>query len=106
MSSGRTAASSSLTAAGPSTRTWSAVLVVGLCTFAVFLPSLWNGFVAWDDDKNFLENPAYRGLHGEQLRWMFTHFHLGHYQPLSWVTLGLDYTLGGMNPFVYHLTNV
>ena len=29
-----------------------------------------------------------------------------HYIPLSWMTLGLDYKLWGMNPFGYHLTNV
>lgn len=48
----------------------------------------------------------FRGLGAEQLRWMFTSFHLGHYQPLAWVTLGLDFTLWGMNPLGYHLTNV
>ena len=33
-------------------------------------------------------------------------FHLGHYVPLSWMTLGLDYLLWGMNPRGYHLTNL
>src|SRR5262249_40773538 len=30
----------------------------------------------------------------------------GHYQPLTWMTLGLDYTVWGMNPVGYHLTNL
>ncbi len=38
--------------------------------------------------------------------WMFTTFHLGHYQPLSWLTLGIDYSIWGLNPFGYHLTNL
>jgi len=37
---------------------------------------------------------------------MFTTFHLGHYQPLSWLTFSLDYWLWGMDPFGYHLTNI
>jgi tetratricopeptide (TPR) repeat protein len=37
---------------------------------------------------------------------MWTTFHLGHYVPLSWMTLGLDYTLWGMNPLGYHLTSL
>src|ERR1041384_7292927 len=37
---------------------------------------------------------------------MFTTFLMGHYQPLTWVTLGLDYVIWGMNPFGYHLTNL
>ena len=81
-------------------------LFVGLITVVVFLPTLANGFVNWDDEKNFLPNPHYRGLGLEQLGWMWSTFHLGHYVPLSWMTLGFDYTLWGMNPKGYHLTNV
>ncbi|MFQ5883071.1 MAG: tetratricopeptide repeat protein [Candidatus Methylomirabilales bacterium] len=75
-------------------------------TVLVFLPTLGNEFVRWDDDGNFLENIHYRGLGWAQLRWMFTTFHMGPYQPLSWVTLGLDYLLWGLNPVGYHLTNL
>src|SRR5881628_1431255 len=32
--------------------------------------------------------------------------HLGHYIPLTWMTLGLDYLLWGMNPFGYHLMSL
>jgi tetratricopeptide (TPR) repeat protein len=77
-----------------------------LVTLAACFPALSNGFVNWDDDRNFLTNPAYRGLGWAQLRWMFTTFHLGPYQPLSWMTLGLDYLVWGMNPRGYHLTSV
>lgn len=85
---------------------WLMPILVALLTFAAFLPAVHNGFVDWDDDKNFLENPRYRGLGWTQLRWMFTTFHEGHYQPLSWLTLGLDYVVWGMAPFGYHLTNL
>ncbi|HSF59198.1 MAG TPA: hypothetical protein VLD83_14095, partial [Candidatus Binatia bacterium] len=53
-----------------------------------------------------MNNPHYRGWGWSQLRWMFTTFHLGPYQPLSWFTLGSDYLIWGMNPFGYHLTNL
>src|SRR6058998_3018459 len=80
-------------------------LVIAFSTFAAFLPTLHNQFVSWDDDKNFLENPDYRGLAWTNLRWMWT-THLGHYIPLTWMTLGLDYLLWGMNPLGYHLTSL
>jgi len=35
---------------------------------APFLPALTQGFVAYDDDVLFLNNPYYRGLGAEQLR--------------------------------------
>lgn len=78
------------------------VLIVSL----VFYPVLQNGFVEWDDAVNFLQNPHYRGLGWEQISWMVTTFHGGHYQPLSWLTLGFDYVLWGMDPLGYHLTNL
>jgi tetratricopeptide (TPR) repeat protein len=79
---------------------------LALVTFLVFLPTLWNGFVAWDDYMNFLENPAYRGLTWPQIRWMFSTTLMGHWIPLTWLTFGLDYVLWGMNPAGYHLTSL
>ena len=79
--------------------------LVATTVLLLYLPALRNGFVSWDDEKNFVQNTHYRGLGLEQLRWMWTTFHLGHYVPLSWMSLGLDYTLWGMNPLGYHLTS-
>ncbi|TMB73939.1 MAG: tetratricopeptide repeat protein [Deltaproteobacteria bacterium] len=81
-------------------------LFVAIVTLAVFFPATRNEFVAWDDYELLVNNPRYRGLGWEQLRWMFSTFYMGHYQPLSWVTFGLDYLLWGMDPFGYHLTSV
>jgi len=80
--------------------------LVAAITFAAFSPALHNDFVNWDDGDNLVENPNYRGLGWANLRWMFTTFHMGPYQPLSWVTLGADYMLWGMDPKGYHLTNL
>lgn len=85
---------------------WLAPLLVALATGAAFLPALSNDFVNWDDDKILTDNPYYRGLGWQQLRWMFTTFHMGHYQPLSWLSFAVDYLIWGMNPFGYHLTSL
>jgi tetratricopeptide (TPR) repeat protein len=78
------------------------VVLVVLC----FHPVLDNGFVTFDDDAALTENPHYRGLSPAHLAWMFTTFHLGHYQPLSWLTHGLVYVIWGMDPVGYHLVNL
>ena len=85
---------------------WAGGALVGGLTFIVFLPSLQLGFINWDDVVNFLRNPFYRGLGWPNLQWMFTSFRLGHYIPITWMTLGLDYVLWGMNPRGYHLTSL
>lgn len=74
--------------------------------FIVFLPVIGAGFVNLDDGGNFLNNPHFRGLDWARLRWMLTPAHQEHFQPLSWLTLALDYTLWGMNPAGFHLTNL
>jgi len=79
--------------------------VLGLVTFLVFSPALLNGFVEWDDQVNLLQNSNYRGLGWKQIGWMFTNTLMGHYIPVTWLTFGLDYTLWGMKPLGYHLTN-
>jgi Flp pilus assembly protein TadD len=92
-----------------SRRAWLvALLVLGSAsvTWVVFGSSLHHGFTDWDDPINFLDNPHYRGLGWRQLRWMLTTNLMGHWIPVTWLTLGGDYALWGMNPFGYHLTNL
>jgi protein O-mannosyl-transferase len=86
-----------------------AVLVpvaLGVLTAVAFLPVLGNGFVDWDDTRNLVANPNYRGLGWTQLQWMATESHQGHFVPLAWFTLALDYLVWGMNPTGYHLTSL
>jgi hypothetical protein len=79
--------------------------VVAVIAFAAFVPALSGGFVSWDDEKNFVQNLRYRGLGPAQLSWMLTTME-GHYMPLTWISLGLDYVVWGMRPEGYHLSNL
>ena len=79
---------------------------VSRCSTAVFAVALRNDFVRWDDYRNLVDNPHFRGLGAAQLAWMFTTTLMGHYIPLTWLTFGLDYVLWGLQPAGYHFTNV
>ena len=85
---------------------WLIPVCIVLITFVVFLPTLQNGFVSWDDYSNLVNNPNYRGLGWTQIKWMFTTFHKGPYMPLSWMSYAVDYMLWGMNPPGYHFTSL
>jgi hypothetical protein len=87
-------------------RHWWLVPTVVVVTFLAFAPTLHNQFVDWDDVDNFTRNPSYRGLGWTQLRWMWTSALLGHYVPVTWMSLGMDYLVWGMNPAGYHLTSL
>jgi len=92
--------------AAPSLPAWLVPLIVALVTLVAFSPALLNGFVNWDDDKILYDNPYYRGLGWKHLKWMFSTFLMGHYQPLTWLSFAFDYQLWGMAPFGYHLTSL
>ena len=93
------------TSGAPAGLRWGIPLGIALLTFVCFTPALSADFVNWDDDVNFLRNPHYRGLSLHNLSWMFTHL-WGIYIPITWLTLGFDYVLWGMNPAGYHLTSL
>jgi len=80
--------------------------LVAAVVVASFWPALDGQFLNWDDDENFLRNESYRGLGPAQLRWMLTTSLMGHYIPLTWVTFGLNYALGGLEPRGYLAVNV
>jgi protein O-mannosyl-transferase len=82
------------------------VPTVVVVTFLAFAPALHNQFIDWDDVDNFTSNPSYRGLGWTQLKWMWTSALLGHYVPVTWMSLGMDYLVWGMNPAGYHLTSL
>ncbi|HKZ07012.1 MAG TPA: tetratricopeptide repeat protein [Methylomirabilota bacterium] len=81
-------------------------LAIGVVSVLAFLPALGGEFLDWDDRENFLHNPHYRGLGPAQLHWMLTTGLMGHWMPLTWLTLALDWSLWGMNPVGYHLTSL
>ena len=76
-----------------------AILVL---TFVVYLPSLDNGFINWDDNSYVTENPAIAqpSLHD------LTVPVGGNYHPLTMVSLMLNYRLSGLNPASYHWLNL
>jgi len=80
--------------------------LVALLAFVAFLPALRQGFVLGDDDYNLVLNTRWRGLSGEHLRWMWTTFYLGHWQPLTWMSFGLEHELWGVDPQRMHAVNL
>jgi hypothetical protein len=72
-------------------------LVVAAGALAAFAPALRAGFVSWDDPLTVTDNYAIRGFTAENLRWMASTSHAGHYQPLSWLSLALDHAVYGLS---------
>ena len=78
--------------------------LIAILVLAIYASSWKGGFLNYDDDYNLTSNLHYRGFTRDNLAWMFTN-HYGHYIPVTWLSFALDYTLWGMNPLGYRLTN-
>lgn len=87
---------------------WSllATLLIAFVSCAAFVPALRAGFSDFDDQGFLLEVTGWRGLAPDNLAWMFTTPHMGHYQPLTYLSYAIEYTLFGLEPAVLHATNI
>ena len=79
--------------------------VLCVITFLVYLPALKNGFVNWDDDVYVYANRNIHSINLDFLKWIFTFKANPTWHPLTLFSIGLDYSIWGLNPLGYHFTN-
>lgn len=80
-------------------------VAVSLITFLVYLKSLKNDFVNWDDPVYVFKNPHIHPINLNFFRWAFFDFYEANWHPLTWISHALDYAIWGLNPLGHHLTN-
>jgi Flp pilus assembly protein TadD len=94
----------------PSLRWYPIIMVaLALATTAAYWHLFSNDFTNFDDDTYILDNLwVQKGLNLDSIRWAFSfQFKHGTYwQPLTWLSLMLDYDLFGLNPVGYHAENL
>ena len=78
---------------------------ISLLTFTVYLSTLGNGFINWDDDIYIYNNAQLRTLDVPFFQWAFTNLISGSWMPVTWISYGIDHALWGLNPAGFHLTN-
>jgi Flp pilus assembly protein TadD len=81
-------------------------LGVAALTFLAFLPTLSNGWVDFDDTVFIIKNARLYSLSAENLSWMFSAAHGGHYHPLTWLSWAINIAVLGAGPAGFHLTDL
>ena len=71
----------------------------------IFVPSLQNDFVNWDDQLYVFENPLITDLTGNFAR-MIIEPVAGNYHPVTVISLAIDYSIAGLNASQYHLSSL
>lgn len=75
-------------------------------SFAVYGLSLNNHFVAWDDNYLIVSNPIIKGFSWKNTVNAFTTFDPELYDPLIFIVYQLNFAIGGIDPFMFHFTNL
>lgn len=78
---------------------------VALTTFLLYLPTLQNEFVNWDDSTYVYENLHIRSFDRAFFKWAFLDFCCSNWHPLTWISHAMDYAIWGLNPLGHHLTS-
>ncbi len=79
------------------------ILLLLIITFSLYGQTIFFSFTNWDDPDYIINNLIIQQPSIEQI---FFKVHHGHYHPLTWVSLAIDYTFFELKPWGYHLHNV
>ena len=74
--------------------------------FLIYARSLFNGFVDWDDGLLVINNPIIRGPTPLHVWQAFTSYDPELYIPLTFLSYQINFLLGGLHAFGYHLVNL
>src|SRR6476619_1640944 len=77
--------------------------IIVVLTLIVYLPSLTNGFVTWDDDEYIQNNLSIRSI---DLKGLFSSYSMGNYHPITMLVYSIEYQLFGLSAEGYHVLNL
>lgn len=90
----------------PAKRTFLLCLLLVCATVALYTPVGQNDFVNFDDDTYIVNNGHVRaGLTWETVKWSFTTFEEGNWDPLTWLSHALDCELFGLHAGAHHFVS-
>lgn len=89
------------------TSEWLFLAPILILTFILYSSTLKNYFIInWDDDGYIINNPLIKDLSWKSIVYMFSHFHLDNYHPLTTLSNAIEYHLFKLNAKPYHFNNL
>ncbi len=87
-------------------------LLILLITTAIYYQSLNNDFTNWDDPPYVVNNTIIRSFHGDSISYTIkslltdNKYVMGNFHPITMLTYCVEYSIYGLNPKPYHVTNL
>jgi tetratricopeptide (TPR) repeat protein len=85
---------------------WVWIGIIAVLTLIAYIPALKAGLTNWDDPKYIDENPLIMNFSLESLKTVFSRVFMGHYHPLTMISLSIDHFIFSNSPAGYHFTNL
>lgn len=82
------------------------LLALAIITIILYWPVKGFEFTNWDDQVYVTGNTLILGLSGENIRRIFSEYLMGNYHPLVLLSYALEYEIDGLNPGLFHITNL
>lgn len=82
------------------------ILLLLLATAAVYARLLEHDFINLDDKWYVTQNQSIAGFSWQHIKEVFTSFYIGNYAPVQMLSYMLDYTIWGLQPGGYLLSNI
>ena len=82
--------------------------IIGILTATIiaYLPAFKNGLLNFDDIAYVSENPYIQQFNWNNIVTLFSEFYYGGYYPLTLLSFMIDIQLGGLDPAIFHFTNI
>jgi Tfp pilus assembly protein PilF len=81
-------------------------LFIPVFALICFSAALKNGFTNWDDQEYVLNNTAIHSLSPSAISYLFSHFLVISYHPLTLLSLAINYAISGTSATGYIVTNI
>lgn len=85
---------------------WMWLVGIVVISFIAYYPALQNGFTNWDDGQYVVQNSNITSLSFQNVKNIFSSYYMGNYHPLTILSYSIDFSIGQLDPFIYHLSNV
>lgn len=83
------------------------LVLLFISILAAYFPIFNNHFLkSWDDNRYIIDNSFIQVLSFSSVGEMFSMYFDGHYHPLTLLSLAIDFQIDGLNPAVFHTTNL
>lgn len=82
------------------------VLILIIIVLSLFGQTIFFDFTNWDDPAYITQNEFIRHINGSFFRTIFTQPMHGHYHPITWFSLAIDYQVFHLKAWGYHFHNL